>query len=120
MGKSFELEEALFDVYFRQGTDFSLKTNILDLCKTIRHDPNLAEKVLSSNDFNGRVTQTIQISKKIGVRAVPHFLIGRENVFSCYQSKKEFDTIISNALNEIEKNEDTTDGNSCSIDGIYD
>ena len=120
MGKSFELEEALFDAYFCQGVDLSKKTNIIELCQKIGLDPNSASEVLNSSDFSDRVTEDIEISKKIGVRGVPHFLIGKNTTFSGYRSEKEFETIISNTLNEIETEENTSDGNSCSIDGICD
>tara|TARA_Y100000385_G_scaffold288919_1_gene356854 strand:+ start:10914 stop:11615 length:702 start_codon:yes stop_codon:yes gene_type:complete len=120
MEKSFELEEALFDAYFCRGNDLSVKKNILDLCQKIGLDSNSAKEVLESNDFSDKVIQDIELSKKIGVRGVPHFLIGNNTIFSGYRSEGELETIISNALNEVEKDEDTTDGNSCSIEGICD
>ena len=118
LDKSFELEEALFNAYFCLGTDLSVEKNILDLCQKIGLDPNIAQNVINSNDYRENVIKDIEISESIGVRGLPHFVVGKNITFSGYRSIGEFETILSNAMSKIKNDLDTSDGKSCSTDGI--
>jgi predicted DsbA family dithiol-disulfide isomerase len=97
--KEGELKEALMKAYFTDGTDLSLKENLLAVAAGIGLDKIEDEKVLNSQLFEQEVETDIYQARQLGIRGVPYFLINEKASISGAQPDQVFEHSLAMALN---------------------
>lgn len=99
--KSNELKEALMLNYFTEGLDLSNTENLMAVVEKVGLDLEKAKQILDSNDYNEAVEHDISLSKKLGIRGVPYFIINDETTISGAQNDNVFENILAAALKNI-------------------
>ena len=99
--KSNELKEAFMTALFCGGLDLSLNETIIDVTRNVGLDIVKAKEILESEEYKTNVLQDITLSKEMGIRGVPYFLINNEMVLSGAQDDKIFEESLSGALNSV-------------------
>jgi predicted DsbA family dithiol-disulfide isomerase len=120
LGDAFE--ELLFKAHFTEGKDVDDKATLIELGIESGLKKEEIESVLNSNTFAKEVIQDQEEAQAIGVTGVPFFVFDNKYAVSGAQPTEVF-------LNTLEKSweegnfktklkiQNTTDENSCSIDG---
>lgn len=120
VGKSNDLKEAFMVALYTDGVDLSKSENILKVVGNIGLDTAKAKEVLENNEFKIEVEQDIDQLKKMGVRGVPFFLINKEMKISGAQDDTIFENILSTALKNTKKENNSANGDFCLPDGDCD
>ncbi len=67
--------EALFHAYFCEGTDLSLRANLIEVCVPAGLDPSRVEDLFATGEGSAEVLAEEQEIKSLGLSSVPLFII---------------------------------------------
>ena len=70
------MRRALFEAYFVANRDISETAVLLDVAKSVGLDPEALGRDLASGRLTGRVDELEEVSRRVGVTAVPTIVIG--------------------------------------------
>lgn len=87
-GRGEAYHRAVFQAYFVQGINIGKIEELLDLVRSLRLPEAEAEKVLRERTFKEAVDLDWTRSRKLGIRAVPTFVLGRESLVGAQPYKK--------------------------------
>lgn len=88
--KGDEAEECLFKAYFSEGKNTADHSTLIQLGAEAGLDKNEVEKMLNENSFTTEVQKDISEARKLGINAVPFFLIDRKYGISGAQQSETF------------------------------
>lgn len=118
-GKQNEIEEALFEAYFRNGKHIGNQEVLLDIGERIGLDEKELRSMLDSDLYSKEVRDDEALSQQFGIRGVPYFVINRKYGISGAQPVAHFVQVLEKAqqddspliVDNVEK------GDSCDVDG---
>lgn len=116
-GKANEAEELLFKLHFTQGKNIADVTTLVNAAEELGLDEDQAQYVLTSDAFDYEVKQDILEARNIGVSGVPFFVLNNKYAVSGAQPTDAFVEALTQTYNETVANNDTVQGDSCTIDG---
>lgn len=116
-GKGLEMSEKLFHAYFTENKQMSDHKVLTDIAIEIGLDKSEVEDVLKNKKFAEDVRNDEYEASRLGIRAVPFFLINGKYSFSGAQSPETFEKIFEKALQEEKIEADNLDGMVCNSDG---
>lgn len=67
---------AVFLAYFQHGKNIALHSVLLDICRSIGLEEAVAQRVLEQRDYSPMVDRDWQLSRQLGIAAVPTFVLG--------------------------------------------
>lgn len=114
--KANEAEELLFHAYFIDGKNVADHDVLVNIAEELGLDTDQAQYVLNSDSFDYEVKQHILEARNIGVTGVPFFLLNNKYTLSGAQPVDLFVEALTQTYNETNAN-NSTEGNSCTIDG---
>jgi predicted DsbA family dithiol-disulfide isomerase len=79
-GRGDAFHMAVFLAYFQRGENIALAPVLLKICKSNGLDPAAAQKVLDERVYREAVDRDWQRSRRMGIRAVPTFMIGDQRL----------------------------------------
>ena len=97
-----EMTDRLFAAYFRDGLDLSDHGVLKRLAVEAGLDAARTAEMLASESFADAVRADEQEAGRLGIHAVPYFLVARKYAFSGAQPQESFEE----ALGQIMENED--------------
>ncbi|HUH26244.1 MAG TPA: DsbA family oxidoreductase [Flavobacterium sp.] len=115
--KANEVEELLFKVHFTEGGVVSDVNTLVNIAEELGLDSDQAHYALTSDAYDYEVTQDILEARNIGVSGVPFFVFNEKHAVSGAQPVEAFVEVLTQAYNEIKIKNNTSAGDSCSIDG---
>ncbi len=68
--------EAVFQAYFVHGHNIGDQEVLLSVCRSVGLNPEKAATVLNERRFKGSVDADWMLSRRLGIRAVPTFVMG--------------------------------------------
>lgn len=95
-----EMEELLFEAYFKDGKNISEKNTLLALADKAGIDPKEARDVLNSDLYASEVKEDIQEGNALGVRGVPFFVFDRTYAVSGAQDVLVFENTLKRSFEE--------------------
>jgi predicted DsbA family dithiol-disulfide isomerase len=75
-GRFADMRRAIFEAYFVANRDVDDLEVLLDLARSVRLDPELLRRALDEGRYTARVEELEELSRRLGVRAVPTVVIG--------------------------------------------
>lgn len=111
--KSNELKEAFMVAYFTDGVDLSKPEKLLNVVESVGLSIEEGRKVLESDEFSIEVQNDIALSRQLGIRGVPYFLIDGDKAISGAQNDDVFEKAISKALKGLKNIENDMDEGVC-------
>jgi predicted DsbA family dithiol-disulfide isomerase len=75
-----QFHHAAFHAYFAEGRNVAKKEVLLDICRASGLPVDEAEEVLTSRSFAGQVDADWQLARRLGVTAVPTFIVGEQRL----------------------------------------
>jgi predicted DsbA family dithiol-disulfide isomerase len=110
-GKEIALVEALFKSYFTDGADLSKNENLADIAASVGMDREIALKFLQGEAGTTEVIIAEKELQKMGVRAVPFYIINDKYGVSGAQASETFKEAFQNISKEVQ-----TTGEACDVD----
>lgn len=98
LGKSDEMEEALFKAYFTDGKNLNLHEILLETAVSAGLPREDAARVLASNEFADQVELDAYEASQLGVRGVPFFVFDRKYGISGAQPLEVFERTFRQTL----------------------
>lgn len=80
LGRGEAFHWATFKAYFAEGCNLARKEVLLDLARTVGLDPEKAREAITERRFRQYVDQDWEISREMGITAVPTFLYGKNRL----------------------------------------
>jgi predicted DsbA family dithiol-disulfide isomerase len=111
-GKQTEVVEALFKAYFTDGVDLSQDKNLVEIVIQAGLSPKKVDTVLHDAQTQLQVTLSEKEVSKLGIKAVPFYIINERYGVSGAQSTEAF----IKAFEEIEKEKVKIEGEPLEID----
>lgn len=118
-GKGNEFEEVLFRAYFIEGKNTADHETLAQLAESVGINKQEALDVLASDAYADDVRNDIYESQQVGVRGVPHFVLGDKYAISGAQPSELFLQALNQTWREVEK-VDYLSGAVCKPDGSCD
>jgi predicted DsbA family dithiol-disulfide isomerase len=120
LGNAFE--ELLFKAHFTEGKDVDDKAILTQLAIEVGLEKEEIESVFNSDIYTKEVIQDQEEAQAIGVTGVPFFVFDNKYSISGAQTTDVFLKTLEKSWEEVKlsssiKNQNTTDENSCGIDG---
>ena len=117
-----DLEELLFKAYLTEGKNINDNNTLKELGLSVGLNAVEIDEVLSSDAYGKDVKQDIQNANAIGVQGVPFFVFDNKYAVSGAQPATAFLEILQKAWDEGKFDSkvtliNTTEGDSCGIDG---
>jgi predicted DsbA family dithiol-disulfide isomerase len=116
-GKGLEMSEKLFHAYFTENKQISDHKVLTDIAIELGLDKLEVEDVLKNKKFAEDVRNDEYEASRLGIHAVPFFLINGKYSVSGAQPPEALENIIEKALQEEKIEADNLDGMVCNIDG---
>jgi len=95
-----EMEELLFEAYFKEGKNISDKKILLALADKAGIDHKEAQNVLNSYLYTSDVEDDIREGNALGVRGVPFFVFNRTYAISGAQDAQVFENTLKRSFKE--------------------
>jgi len=118
-GKGNEFEEVLFRAYFIEGKNTADHETLTQLAESVGINKQEALDVLATDAYAADVRNDIYESQQVGVRGVPHFVLGDKYAISGAQPSELFLQALNQTWREVEK-VDYLSGAVCKPDGSCD
>lgn len=115
--KQNEMKELLLKAHFENGLNMADDSVLIDLAEKNGIDSKIALQALNDDTIAYEVQQDILEAQNIGVTGVPFFVLNNKYAVSGAQPSEVFADAIRQAFSEIEKLNNISEANSCSIDG---
>ena len=117
-----DLEELLFKAYLTEGKNINDNNTLKELGVSVGLNEHDIDEVLNSDAYANDVKQDIQNANSIGVQGVPFFVFNNKYAVSGAQPATAFLETLQKAWEEGKFDSkvtliNTTDGDSCGIDG---
>ena len=117
-----DLEELLFKAYLTEGKNINDNSTLKELGVSVGLNAVEIDEVLNSDAYGNDVKQDIQNANAIGVQGVPFFVFDNKYAVSGAQPATAFLEILQKAWDEGKFDSkvtliNTTEGDSCGIDG---
>lgn len=116
-GKGLAMSEKLFHAYFTENKQMSNHKVLTDIAIELGLDKLEVEDVLKNKKFAEDVHKDEYEASRLGIHAVPFFLINGKYSLSGAQSPEVFKKVIKKALEEEKIETDNLEGMICNIDG---
>ena len=116
-GKGLEMSERLFHAYFTENKEMSDHKALKDIAVEIGLDELEVEDVLKNKKFAEEVRNDEYEASRLGIHAVPFFLINGKYSLSGAQPPEAFENIFEKVLKEEKIETDNLGGMVCGIDG---
>jgi predicted DsbA family dithiol-disulfide isomerase len=100
-GKGNEFEEVLFSAYFIEGKNTADHETLAELAASIGLNKQEALDVLATDAYAADVRNDIYESQQVGVRGVPHFVLGDKYAISGAQPTELFLQALNQTWNEM-------------------
>ncbi len=115
-------EEEFFKGYFTNGKDLNLKSDLIEIAKSIGLTDAEIETALTDDQYALAVKLDIQEAQQLGVQGVPFFVMNRKYAVSGAQDSKTFLQTIEKAFEEWQKENpkspfEVINGAVCTPDG---
>jgi predicted DsbA family dithiol-disulfide isomerase len=79
-GREGQFHNAAFHAYFAEGSNVAKKEVLLDICRASGLPVDEAAEVLASRSFAAAVDADWQLARRLGVTAVPTFIVGDQRL----------------------------------------
>jgi predicted DsbA family dithiol-disulfide isomerase len=116
-GKGLEMSEKLFHAYFTENKQMSDHKVLTDIAIELGLDKLEVEDVLKNKKFAEDVRNDEYEASRLGIHAVPFFLINGKYSLSGAQPPEAFEQTIEKALQEEKIEADNLGGMVCNSDG---
>lgn len=116
-GKGVEISEKLFHAYFTENKELSDHKVLTDIAIEVGLDKLEVEDVLKNKKFAQDVRNDEFEASRLGIHAVPFFLINEKYSLSGAQPPEVFEKIFEKVLQEEKIEESNLNGMVCGIDG---
>lgn len=116
-GKGLEMSERLFHAYFTENKEMSDHKALKEIAVEIGLDELEVEDVLKNKKFAEEVRNDEYEASRLGIHAVPFFLINGKYSLSGAQPPEAFENIFEKVLKEEKIETDNLGGMVCGIDG---
>ena len=118
-GLQLEAEEALFEAYFRDGKHIGKPDVLKEIGKKLGLDKEELRSLFGSEAFSEDVSNDEMESHKLGIRAVPYFVIDRKYGISGAQPVEHFVQVFNKIHDEqvAQMKENDEADNVCSVEG---
>ena len=116
-GKGLEMSEKLFYAYFTQNKQLSDHKALTDIAIEVGLDKLEVEDVLKNNKFSEDVRSDEHEASRLGIHAVPFFLINGKYSLSGAQPPEAFENVIEKVLQEEKIEAYNLEGMICDSDG---
>lgn len=100
-GKGNEFEEVLFSAYFIEGKNTADNETLAELAASVGLSKQEALDVLATDAYAADVRNDIYESQQVGVRGVPHFVLGDKYAISGAQPTELFLQALNQTWNEM-------------------
>lgn len=100
-GKGNEFEEVLFSAYFIEGKNTADHETLAELAASVGLNKQEALVVLATDAYAADVRNDIYESQQVGVRGVPHFVLGDKYAISGAQPTELFLQALNQTWNEM-------------------
>ena len=120
-----EMEEQLFNAFFKEGINIADEDSLIELGKKIGLNETEIKASLTDQKYEQMVNQDIEESRTVGVSGVPFFVFDRKYAVSGAQPPQAFLQTLEKSFGEWREANpeikiEVTKGQSCSIDGVCD
>lgn len=119
-----EIEEILFEMYFKEGYNMDEEATIFEAAKRARIDIDVVKNALENNTYKAAFEEDIQLSRQFGISGVPFFIFNRKYAVSGAQTPEHFFGALTQSFNEWQQAQSpsivdftTSKGDSCDING---
>jgi predicted DsbA family dithiol-disulfide isomerase len=120
-GKANEMEELLFEAYFKQGKDIDDVAVLCSIGKEIGLTNEEVENAVHSPEIAKLVKNDIFAANSLGIKGVPFFIFNEKYGVSGAQPTDLFSEFLEKSWSEFSENGDQlniiTEGDSCETDG---
>lgn len=120
-GKANEMEELLFEAYFKQGKDIDDVAVLCSIGKEIGLTNEEVENAVHSPEIAKLVKNDIFAANSLGIKGVPFFIFNEKYGVSGAQPTDLFSEVLEKSWPEFSENGDQlniiTEGDSCETDG---
>lgn len=89
-GKGNAMVERLFYAYFCENQQLAKRTALIELALTLDLDRDDVAQLLTGDDFGHEVREDERMAKRLGIQAVPHFLIDGKIAVSGARSRADW------------------------------
>ena len=95
------LVDALFDAYFVQGMDIGNAEELCEIAQSAGMNSELAARLLATDSDMSLISERDQNARKMGVGAVPTFVIAGQRVVQGGQSEEFWNAVITEISDNI-------------------
>ena len=104
-GRQNEIVSALFEAYFLGGHDLNEPGQLCKIAHTAGMEKALVERLLATENDLSHIAERDKNARKMGVIAVPTFIIAGKNVVQGGQSKDFWSNVITEISDNLSKAE---------------
>ena len=87
---------AVFLAYFQHGKNIARHSVLLDICRAIGLEEAAAQRVLEQREYKPIVDRDWQLSRQLGITAVPTFILGGRRLVGA-QSYAALESLVKSA-----------------------
>jgi predicted DsbA family dithiol-disulfide isomerase len=95
------LVDALFDAYFVQGKDIGNAEELCEIAQSAGMNSELAARLLATDSDMSPISERDQNARKMGIGAVPTFVVAGQHVVQGGQSEEFWNTVITEISDNI-------------------
>ncbi len=119
-----EMEEELFKAQLIDGKNIDDEATLIEIGKSLSLNEEEIRNALTSDDYKFAVAQDISLAQKMGINAVPFFVINDKYGVSGAQPAEVFQEVLEKSWEEFSKGDQGLkiihSGESCDVDGNCD
>ncbi len=120
-GKADEVEELLFEAYFKLGKDIDDVEVLSEIGEKLGFTKEEISKAVQSEELSELVNNDISEASNLGIRGVPFFVFNQKYAISGAQPTHLFSEVLEKSWTEFSENDSKLKiiegGDSCEIDG---
>ncbi len=120
-GKATEMEELLFEAYFKSGKDIDDVEVLSEIGNKIGFSNEEIQNAVNSEQLSDLVNNDISEASNLGIRGVPFFVFNQKYAISGAQPTHLFSEVLEKSWSEFsESNSELKiieEGDSCDVDG---
>ncbi|MNK79943.1 DSBA-like thioredoxin domain protein [compost metagenome] len=120
-GKATEMEELLFEAYFKSGKDIDDVEVLSEIGNKIGFSNEEIQNAVNSEQFSELVNNDISEASNLGIRGVPFFVFNQKYAISGAQPTHLFSEVLEKSWSEFSESDSELkiieEGDSCDVDG---
>ncbi|MBV6880207.1 DsbA family oxidoreductase [Epilithonimonas ginsengisoli] len=120
-GKADEMEELLFEAYFKLGKDIDDVEVLSEIGEKMGFSKDEIAKSLQSKELSELVNNDITEASNLGIRGVPFFVFNQKYAISGAQPTHLFSEVLEKSWTEFSENDSKLkiieEGDSCDVEG---